>query len=169
MIAAGALGLVAGLGAVGVVVALRSRPMPLDAVVAAMNAPVPLAPRGSAMALDRMGRSLGGWLEEQPFTVGPRWAVARQHLAITGTTVDRLATRVVVGAGAGLLAPALLWLAVAATGTLLPAAWVLVLTVLLAPAAGAVPVVRLRASARARRRHFRVVVGSFTDLVVLEL
>jgi tight adherence protein C len=90
-------------------------------------------------------------------------------LSITGGSVDMLGVNVIAAAGAGLLGPFLIWIAAQMVGVEVNA----VATAIFALAAGSIgacfPVVRLFGQAQSRRRHFRVVVGSFVDLTVLGL
>jgi tight adherence protein C len=119
--------------------------------------------------LHRVGRSAGEWIEAQPFTARPGWATVAQSLAITSTPLDRLASQSLVSAGLGLLGPAMIWLAVYSAGIDLPLGAVVVLTPVVALGSTFLPILDVLRRARDRRRHFRLVVGSFVDLVVLGL
>ncbi|MBF6555327.1 MAG: type II secretion system F family protein [Acidimicrobiales bacterium] len=80
-----------------------------------------------------------------------------------------MATQVLVLGGAGLLAPPFLWLVAQLVGVSTPVE-VAILVALIGGFGGLViPVFELFKRARERRRHFRIVIGSFVDLVVLGL
>jgi len=71
--------------------------------------------------------------------------------------------------GACALAPLVLWLLAAMAGLPVPAAVGAVLVVIAVPSGAALTVASVVRQAADRRRHFRVVMGSFVDLVVLSL
>ncbi len=98
-----------------------------------------------------------------------RWPDFASCLAISGQSLERLATQVLVLGGAGLLAPPFLWLVAQLVGVSTPVE-VAILVALIGGFGGLViPVFELFKRARERRRHFRIVIGSFVDLVVLGL
>ena len=99
-----------------------------------------------------------------------RWvARAKSDLEITGTTPDAFVSRIVVLAGCCAIGPLVLWLLAATAGVGLPAAAAAVCVLVGVPGAVAVSVAGMVRRAKDRRRHFRVVIGSFVDLVVLSL
>ena len=73
--------------------------------------------------------------------------------------------------GAGLLAPPSVWLAsqIAGSLTAVPFGVPVVVALVATPFGLVLPAVLLVSRARERRRHARVVVGCFVDLVVLNL
>ena len=103
---------------------------------------------------------------EAPALHLPAWlGDGAQSLAITSTPLDRLASQSLVSAGLGLWDRDVL-VGLHSAGIDLPLGALVVLTPVVAlgePSPG--PAVLRRA--RDRRRHFRLVVGSFVDLVVL--
>jgi Flp pilus assembly protein TadB len=99
----------------------------------------------------------------------PRWSSLRTNLAITGTSWDELASKMVIAGGGGLVLPPLLWVLARWAGVLLPPVVPFVLAVVAVPAGLSLPIAELFGRARHRRRHVRVVVGTFVDLVVLGL
>ena len=163
------LGFVAGLGGLGVVASLRSRQLPLESLAAAMSRPVETRPAPAPTDLSRIGRSAAEWVQTQPFTSRPAWTNVAQSLAITSTPLDQLASQVLVCAGLGLVGSPIAWLGLQTVGMSLPVGALVMLTPLIALGGALLPVASLLRRARHRRRHFRVVVGCFVDLVVLEL
>ncbi len=165
------LGALTGLGCVGVVRGVRTVPPSLESIAAAMNRPV--STRSRELESDtvpmRAGRAALAWGDRTGLTAHPRWLALRPSLAITNETAEGLAAKTLVCGGAALLAPPLVWLLVRSIGFSLPPAFVLVLAMIAVPTGGLVPVAALVRRARLRRRHFRTVIGSFVDLVVLGL
>jgi hypothetical protein len=113
------------------------------------------------VTLDRFCRSR--------LAVHPRWAGVLASLAVTGGLAERLAATVVVAGAAGLLGPPVLWLAALPAGSSIPAGVPIVVGLLAAPVCAGMPLLTLAERAKDRRRHFRAVVGSTVDLVVLSL
>jgi tight adherence protein C len=169
MTAAVFLGLLAGLGGLGLVAGLRSRPLPLESIVVAMSKPVEVGGPPTSTAFVRLGRRAGEWIEAQPFAAGPAWTALGQSLAITSTSLDRLASQVLVWAGLGLLSAPIGWAVLQVMGLSLPVGGLVALVPAMSLGAALIPLSQMQRRARERRRHFRVVVGSFVDLVVLEL
>ncbi|MBV8463223.1 MAG: type II secretion system F family protein [Acidimicrobiales bacterium] len=167
------LGLVTGMGALGLVAGLRERTPRLEAVSAAVHRPLvarsPIAPPERGVTLDHLGEGVARWAESQRFFASPNSMAFRQWLAVTETSLDRLATAVLLAGGIGVLAPGVLGLGLLTLGVKVSIATVLALSLLGAVVGGLAPLSRLVRSARRRQEHFRVVVGSFVDLVVLEL
>jgi tight adherence protein C len=169
MTAAIVLGLVTGLGGLGIAVGLRSRRLPLESVVVAMGKPLDIGPPETSSTFVRLGRSASGWVEAQPFTTRPAWTTVVQSLAITSMPLERLAAQVLLSAGLGFLGSSMVWLILQSVGLSLPLGPMVLLIPALSIGAAFIPIARVFRRARGRRRHFRVVVGCFVDLVVLEL
>jgi tight adherence protein C len=164
-------GAVTGLGCIGLLCGLRLSPPSLDAVAAAVNRPLPKGSilDGSETMSLRAGRTMVAHLDRSGIRALSRWPDFASCLAITGLSPERLATHVLVFGGAGLLAPPFLWVVAQLIGVSTPVE-VPILIALLGVSGGLVlPVVELFKQARERRRHFRIVIGSFVDLVVLGL
>jgi hypothetical protein len=165
------LGALVGLGLLGVVYGLRVAPSSLESIIGAMNRPAPSGsePEGWHRISARSGRSLVSWAETTGLTSNPKWLALLPSLAITGESPEGLAAKVLVAGGVGLLGPLVVWMAAEVTGiNLTPMAPVL-LVVVAVPAGICLPFAAVVSQARDRRRHFRVVIGSFVDLVVLSL
>jgi tight adherence protein C len=125
-----------------------------------------LAPTGW---LERLRRRLGDRLELEATNRGWRLTRLRSDLAIMGRTLSgMLATKVFVAVGALIWVP-LLWVAISLFGVPLPPAAPAVLTLGAATLAFFLPDLALRGEADARRKDFRHVVGSFLDLVAMNL
>jgi Flp pilus assembly protein TadB len=90
-------------------------------------------------------------------------------LAVTGQTPEQVVGRTILGVGLGLVVPPTLWAAAAAFGVSIPLLAPVVLTVVMVPAAGCLPVATLYGEAAHRRHHVRTVVATYVDLVVLSL
>ena len=93
----------------------------------------------------------------------------KPSLAITGVSLKSLASRVLVSGGVGLLGPPFLWLAAQCAGVALSPEVPVLLAFVAVPTGICLPVASVVSNARDRRRHFRVVIGSFVDMVVLSL
>lgn len=165
------LGALVGLGVVGIIHGLRPAPPSLQSIVDAMN-----GSRLSGLAADTgsrsqvLGRSLTSWLITSDVTNRPLWEPIRQSLSITGERAEDVATRALVGMGAGLVGPPLVWVvATQIVGVELSPVVPVLMAIIAVPAGACLPVVDLQRRARDRRRHFRVVISSFVDLVVLGL
>jgi Flp pilus assembly protein TadB len=83
--------------------------------------------------------------------------------------VEELVTKMVVGGGFGVVAPAALWAVAVVAGVSVPLVGVIVLSGAAGLTGLVLPVAGLRRRARDRRQHFRAVIGTFVDLVVLSL
>ncbi len=158
-----------GLGVLGVAYGIRRPRLSLDGVLESWERPV--VP-GSATGAAR-SRTPGSILVAK--IVGGRWSdrswvrSLSADLDLTSTDPEAFATRVLVLTGTCALSPFVLWLLAAMAGLDLPAGAALLLAVAAVPAGAGLPVAALVRRAAERRRHFRVVVGSFVDLVVLGL
>jgi tight adherence protein C len=171
MMVAVVLGALAGLAGIGVLRGFRTTPMTLESVAGAMKRPAPDPfdlPEGPGVSR-RAGRSLATWFGTPAFASHPRWLALGPSLAITGQSPEGLASKVLVATGAGLLGPPLLWAAAQAAGLGLAPAVPILLAIVATPVGACLPVAELLSRARDRRRHVRIVLGSFVDLVVLSL
>ncbi len=180
VVVAGAL---AGLGVVGVIHGLRTNTPSLEGLVATLDQVVEVgdgspgttrAGTGTGHAppstwVDRAGSVAAARFESTSVAGRPWWANVRTSLAVTGESVEQLAIKVVVAGVVGLLAPPVLWAMVSAVGSSVPAGIPVVAGVIVAPICAGLPLLGLAERAKQRRRHFRAVIGSFVDLVVLGL
>ena len=161
----------AGIGLVGVGFGFRSASPPLDAVWASWNRPAgPDLPAPSGWsAVDQVAVGAVRQLTDGRWAETPRARALRGALAVTGIEPTLFAARVVVIAVGCGIAPIVLWLALQVLGTSVPLAPAVIASCF-GPVAGvALACASLTRSARERRRHVRVVLGSFVDLVVLGL
>jgi tight adherence protein C len=165
------LGTGVGIGCIGIVLGLRSVSPTLLSIAESMNSAggSRSAETEAANVRLRLGRSIVAWVEESTRQTGPRWAALRASLAITGVLPEELAAKVLVGAGSGIVAPPLLWAMATMAGLSVSPDLPLLLAVTAVPTGICLPIIGLVARARDRRRHFRVIIGSFVDLVVLGL
>ncbi len=165
------LGLLMGVGCLGITYGLRSPPPSLDAVWTNWQR-VPDAP-GHAPATSSITRRLGeeatARAERSRWSGHRRVVSLRAALAITDSAPELLATRMIVFVSAGLLLPPLLWLGCQAAGLSVPLVVPVLLVAVSVSLAVCLPVGAVLHTAAERRRHFRVVLGSFVDLVVLGL
>ena len=169
------LAICTGVGCIGVGRGLRSRQPSLVDICETWERPltdgrsVHAANVGDARMVQRLGGPIVAHIDGGAWA-GHRWVVgAREDLEITGVAPEELVTRTVVLVGTCALGPPILWLLATMAGVGLPVAAVLACTVIGVPAAATLPAAHLVRRAEARRRHFRTVIGSFVDLVVLSL
>jgi tight adherence protein C len=164
-------GAITGMGCIGIFCGLRLRPLSLDAIAATVNRSFEVAsrPRGDESISVRAGRAVAGRIDGAPFMTDARRGRLAPVLAITGQTPERLIARMLVLGGAGLLAPLLLWMVSQTAGLSIPVEWPMLMAIAGVTVGAVLPVVEMVNRARDRRRHFRVVIGSFVDLVVLSL
>jgi Flp pilus assembly protein TadB len=159
-----------GLGVLGVVFGLRRPRLSLDGVLDVWERPV--VP-GSQPGPEAPGAAVGS--TAVALVLRSRWSGHRllgtvmADLDLTDTEPEAFATRLLATTGSCALAPLVLWLLAAMAGVPVPAAAAIVLVVIAVPAGVALTVASLVRRATERRRHFRVVTGSFVDLVVLSL
>ncbi len=162
-----------GMGVVGVAYGLRSRRMSLNGVLEAWQRPPPTGWVGPAGAqegpstADRLGASILGWILDTRWAGHGRVGRLRADLEITGTSPEAFVRGPWYWPGA---APSGPWCSgssptVAGLGPPTVAAGLGVVVGI--PAVVALSVSSLIRRATDRRRHFRVVIGSFVDLVVL--
>ena len=174
------VGALAGLGVLGVIRGLHVPSPSLEALAAALERTVeveyrpgpgpggPAAPARPEVA-DRMGTAVLGRLRDSPLAGHALWRGVLASLAVTGESAEQLATKVVVAGTAGLLGPPVVWVVLYAAGSNVPAGIPIVVGLVAAPLCAGLPILTLSERAKVRRRHFRTVVGSFVDLVVLSL
>ena len=107
--------------------------------------------------------------EQSRLPAHPRWADVQSCLSVTGQSTEQLATKVLMAGALGVVGMPAAWLLFRVVGSTVPFG----LAVVAGLAAGILcaigPVVSLVGRARERRRHFRSVLGTFVDLVVLSL
>jgi tight adherence protein C len=165
------LGAIAGFGCLGLHRGLRSSTPSLETLARTMARP---------MRPTVVGPDTGGWRSSAGSQVmalvglevvpsDPRWSSLRTNLAITGVSWDELTSKMVIAGGGGLVLPPLLWIFAQWAGASLSLVVPIVIAVLAVPAGLSLPIAELFENARKRRRHVRVVVGTFVDLVVLGL
>ena len=169
------LGLCAGAAVVGVAFGLTRHRLSLDAVLDSWDRAAP-GDRSDPWSLGRnppVGERLGDTIVARVLGsswAGHRWVLrARSDLEITGSTPELFVTRIVVLVGCGALVPLVFWLLATLAGLGLPTAVAALCVVAAVPTAVALPVADLIRRAADRRRHFRFVIASFVDLVVLSL
>lgn len=90
-------------------------------------------------------------------------------LGICGVAPEQLVSRMIVFGGMGLLAPPVLWAAAAGGGIVVPLGVAVLLAAVATPTGVVFPVLSIAAEAKQRRRHFRIVLSTYVDLVVLSL
>ncbi len=119
--------------------------------------------------LDRLKDTLGRRLEAEAASRGWRFGRLRKDLGVMNRPfATMLATKTLFAVGALILVP-MWWLIAAMGGIHLPGAAPFVVSVAAAVLAFFLPDLALRQEAEARRRDFRHVVGSFLDLVAMNL
>jgi len=164
------LGLLAGIGCVGAAYGAHATRPSLEAIARVGSQPVQSVPE-----TDRPGplRKISAQLVDTASTQGllrrPRWAALSPSLAITVTSPAQLASRVIAAAGIGVLAPPVLWAGAEAAGVSLSVLFPALLALVMIPTGALVPFWVLRAEAEERRKHFRTVIGTYVDLIVLSL
>jgi tight adherence protein C len=117
----------------------------------------------------RAGRAVTARIEGAGMLTGSTRALMAPYLAITGQSPERLVAQMLVLGGAGLLAPPVLWAVSQLAGVPTPLGVPILIALVGVTGGLAFPVIQMVSEARRRRRHFRVVIGSFVDLVVLSL
>lgn len=165
------LGALTGIGVLGVVSALRSSGPSLDAVwVSWQRTPDPRRPAPAARsAVDRLASEAGRRLTDGRWAGSPRVRELLGALAVCDQEPEQFASRLVVIAGACAVGPFVVWFVLSVLGPGLPLLPAVAAACAGPPVAVALAVSALFARARERRRHVRVVLGSFVDLVVLGL
>ena len=167
------LGGLAGLGLFLLGYALRPPRPPLARQLAAFDA----ARRGGNGrwhpagngASDGLRGQLGGWLERVCADQGLEFPSVRANLSLTGGSLEVfLATKVLLAVAGLLLGPALVLMAGLA-GIRFPVVIGIWLGVVLAVVFFLLPDLEVKQQATARRRDFRHAIGSFLDLVAMNL
>lgn len=126
-------------------------------------------PRDISGGLADLRADIGSRLASELHVRGVRYASVRPDLAVLGRSMEGfLATKALL-AVAGVLAVPVLSALAALAGTPLPLTFPLVGTVVVGLVAFLVPDVVLRQQAAERRRDFQHAVGSFIDLVALNM
>jgi hypothetical protein len=185
-------------GLLGIVSGLRSTSPPLDDVWSAWQRPVdPGRPVRSAQAgrpgrpghsgrSGRLGQSTQAGrrslhqmdrlvTETSRQVTDGRWAAhpsarsLRCALDVTDTDLSLFVSRVLVTTGACAVGPVALWFALQVMGITVPFGVTVLAALAAVPLVPVLSVTALHRRAAERRRHVRVVVGSFVDLVVLGL
>jgi tight adherence protein C len=124
---------------------------------------------GDRDAIDRVRRRLGDRLEALAAEQGLRMPRLRGDLDVLGRPLGtHLATKVLFGAAAMVWVP-LLWAALRLFDVPLPPAVPVLLALVLGAAAFFLPDLQVHADAQRRRKDFRHVMGSYLDLVAMNL
>lgn len=165
------MGAAVGIGCIGVVAGLRDARPPLQTIADAMNSASGYGSSGlrAEGPMARLGRTALEQMDAFGIRENPRWIAFHPSLAITGESPEMLASRVFVAAGAALVGPLMIWIVAIGSGVRLSPEAPVVLVAVGVPVAASLPVLALLGRARERRRHFRLIMGSFVDLVVLSL
>lgn len=171
MTAAILAGTAVGLGCLGVVYGWRSTPIPLEALARHMaHSAEPKAEELRRLGISaRLGRHAVDRVGVDRLSHHPRLSTIRTSLTVSGESWEVLASRSLIAGGAGLLMPPLLWALAQATGVDVALEVPIALALAAVPIGAALPSVALLRRADRRRRHVRVMIGTFVDLVVLGL
>jgi Flp pilus assembly protein TadB len=166
-----ALSVIIGLGLLGFGSGLRTPSPPLDVVWASWQRPADpqRAAQTPRTGVDRLAVDAARYLAEGRLANHARAQVLREALAVTDVEAALFASRLVVIVGVCALAPISLWFVLQVLGAPLPLGPVVLLGCVAPPIGVAIAVASLLGRARERRRHVRIVLGSFVDLVVLSL
>ena len=170
MTAAAVLGLLAGIGCIGAVYGARATRPSLESIARSGSRTLQLVaetPHRGALA-----KASSRWIESASVKAlfrHPRWIALTPSLSITVTASTQLASRILAGVGLGLLAPPLLWAGAESAGISMSALLPILLALVLIPVGAGLPLLILKADATERRQHFRTVIGTYVDLVVLSL
>jgi tight adherence protein C len=132
------------------------------APTAAMSQPAADAGRG-------METRLGRWVARSLERRGITYRSLRQDLALTGRSYEAVLGRKVVAASAGFLLTLTAMTGIHVVGGIVPPGAAGVVALLAAVAFFFLPDLEARGQARARRRDFRRALGSYLDLVALEM
>jgi tight adherence protein C len=126
-------------------------------------------PAAGGGADDGLRGQLGGWLERVCASHGLEFPSVRASLALTGGSLEVfLATKMLLGVSGLVLGPALV-LAAGLAGVHVPVVFGIWLGLALGVIFFLLPDVEVKQKAAARRRDFRHAVGSFLDLVAMNL
>ena len=164
------LGLLAGIGCIGTVYGARATRPSLEAIAHAGARPIPVV-QTVPPRLNIFGRMSAHWVDAaaQGLLRHPRWVALTPTLAITKTSPAELVSRVFAATGIGVLVPPVLWAGAEAGGVSLPLVFPILLSIVLIPVGVGIPFLIMSAEAKERRQHFRIVIGTYVDLVVLSL
>jgi Flp pilus assembly protein TadB len=169
------IGVAVGLGCLGIVAGLRRAAPSLDAVAGTVGRPLlrglptSTGPASAPGPKLRIGLAVVAAGEGAGLAEHPRWQVVVPWLDITGGNAAQLVSTMLIAAGVGLLVPPAVWVLAVSAGLHPSPVMALICVVVAVPAGLALPLGSLGRRAKARRRHFRVVLGTFVDLVVLGL
>ena len=167
-------GALSGLGILALVLALRPARPSLAVTLARLDAPRGPANQSISAAIRAEGlpdwrRKLGARVEAALSARGVTLGQVRSDLSVLGRSMEGfLATTVVLGALGLVLGPTLIAMLLALGAGIGPALPVGI-GLICAIGFGAVPFLTLRQEAGVRRRDFRHAVGSFLDLVAMNL
>jgi tight adherence protein C len=167
-------GAVSGLGVLLLVVAVRPRRPSLASALQQLDAARESADPGFALRRAErpatgLSANLGRHLVQLAAERGWRLISVRQDLAIVGKSIEEhLATKVLLGAVGLVIIPAVAALLLA-VGLQLPIGLPLVAALALAAFFFFLPDLTLKSEAAARRKDFRHAIGSFLDLVSMNL
>ncbi len=139
----------------------------LDAVRAGSSRTA--SPQDSQLSSDRLRQGLGdkleAWVDERGLTL----TRLRSDLDVLGRPLGSLlATKVLVAVGTLIWMP-VLWLSLGLFGVPVPSAAPAVITLVVAAVFFVLPDLQVHSEAQARRKDFRHVLGSFLDLVAMNL
>jgi tight adherence protein C len=165
------VGALAGLGVLAVAHGLTSAPPSLEALEAALSRPAEWRHRTESAG--GPSERLGGWVvsrgQQSGLSRHHRWSAVTSSLEVAGESADQLASKVVLAGAAGLVGPPLLSVLSRPIGSAVPLGIAVACGLVALPLCAGAPIVALARRAKERRRHFRGVVASFVDLVVLGL
>ncbi len=126
-------------------------------------------PRESQLSSDRLRVSVGARLEAWADERGLRLERLRSDLDVLGKPLGSLlATKALISVGTLVWLP-MLWGGLSLFGVPVPPAAPAVITLVVAAVAFFLPDLQVRSEAQARRKDFRHVLGSFLDLVAMNL
>lgn len=165
------LGVLTGIGCVGAVYGARATHPSLEAIARVGSRPVPLPPIEAAhrSVIGKIAARLADTASARGLFRHPRWVELSPSFAITLTTPAQLVSRVIAAAGVGVLAPPVLWVGTEAAGISTSVLFPVLLALVMIPVGIGIPFLLLIAEAKERRQHFKSVVGTYVDLVVLSL
>lgn len=158
-------------GIMGTFVAVRAGGPPLDAVWATWQGP-PDASTGRHVGWSvpaSSGSMLAARVERSRWITPIRMRELLSALSVTGSDLPLFASRLIVTVGACAVGPFGLWFILLVIGFPFPLGLAAGVAAIAAPLAVLLAVAALARRAADRRRHFRVVIASFVDLVVLGL
>ncbi len=163
------LAVLAAVGVLGLASGLRSTGPSLDEVLTTWQRAGATGVGGDRRDAGSPGARVVAWVRRSRWASDERVRGLETALAVTGSDPVAFATRLLLVAAGGFVAVLGTGLVLAACGLPVPSDVVVVVALLAAPAGVGLAVGTLLRSAAERRRHVRVVVSSFVDLVVLSL